>query len=133
MRDPSQADVDALAAVTDVLVQPYLAGIELGEVSVMCIDGEPQHAVRKVPAPGDYLSQEHLGATVTAIPIEPAHRELAHAALAAAPAVPAYARVDLLDLGGQGPMLMELELIEPTMWFEHSPVTAVAFAELLTA
>jgi glutathione synthase/RimK-type ligase-like ATP-grasp enzyme len=132
MRDATQPDVDALVAVTDVLVQPFLAEIAQGEVSVMCIGGVPRHAVRKVPAPGDYLSQEHLGATVTPIPIEPAHRDLALAALAAAPGSPAYARVDLLDRRDDGPVLMELELIEPTLWFEHGPATAAAFADLLT-
>jgi glutathione synthase/RimK-type ligase-like ATP-grasp enzyme len=132
MRDPTQSDLDALAATTDVLVQPYLPSIEHGEVSVVCIDGEPRHAVRKVPSAGDYLSQEHLGATVTPIPIDAVHRELAHAALAAAPGSPAYARVDLLDHGDDAPVLMELELIEPTLWFEHGPATVAAFADLLT-
>ena len=44
----------------------------------------------------------------------------------------AYARVDLIP-SAQGPMLMELELVEPSLFLIHCPQAAEAFAALLDA
>jgi glutathione synthase/RimK-type ligase-like ATP-grasp enzyme len=126
----TQADLDALVATDDVLVQPYLHEVHDGEVSVVCIGGEPMHAVRKVPKQGDFRTQEHHGAAITRVSITEPQAGLAHAALAAAPSPTAFARVDLVDTS-KGPLLMELELIEPTLWFEQGPDSADALADLL--
>lgn len=126
----TQADLDTLVATDDVLVQPYRREVHDGEVSVICIGGEPMHAVRKVPKQGDFRTQEHLGAAVSRVTITDAYARLAHAALAVAPSPTAFARVDLLDTT-EGPLLMELELIEPTLWFDHGPDSADSLADLL--
>jgi len=126
-RDATQADLDALVADADALIQPYRDAIErAGEISIVCIAGSPTHAVQKVPAAGDWRSQEHHGAAVTPIAITSAMADLARAALAVAPEPPTYARVDVVD--GE---VMELELIEPTLWFEHSATTTAALADQL--
>jgi glutathione synthase/RimK-type ligase-like ATP-grasp enzyme len=135
VRHASQADLDALVATDDVLVQPYLSEIETeGEVSIVCVRDEPTHAVRKVPAPGDFRSQEHLGARLETIPLAPAHRSLAEAALAVVDGSTLYARADAVLVDGEL-RLMELELIEPTLWLEWHPpaagVLADAVAQLL--
>jgi hypothetical protein len=39
----------------------------------------------------------------------------------------AYARVDVVR-GPDGPQLLELELTEPSLFFEHGPGAAVRFA-----
>ena len=57
---------------------------------------------------------------------------LAEAALAAAPGVCAYARVDMLRLDGR-PVLIELELIEPSLFFDTVPGSERALAEILRA
>jgi glutathione synthase/RimK-type ligase-like ATP-grasp enzyme len=104
-----------LAAAGDVVVQPYAAQIEAGETSLLFFGGEFSHAVRKVPAPGDYRVQEHHGGTEH--PHEPSARELetARQAMAHAPGRLTYARVDLVDVEGV-PTLMELEVIEPDLF-----------------
>ena len=44
VRNATQADLDALVATDDVLVQPYLSEVETGgELSIVCIDGRPTH------------------------------------------------------------------------------------------
>jgi glutathione synthase/RimK-type ligase-like ATP-grasp enzyme len=129
-RDATQADLDALTADTDALVQPYLAAVEAGEVSIVCIGGEPVHAVRKIPKPGDFRTQEQHGAAVEVIPVAQPHRALAAAALASLESAPSYARVDVVDTE-EGPLLMELELIEPSLWFREAPETADRLADLL--
>jgi glutathione synthase/RimK-type ligase-like ATP-grasp enzyme len=130
MPHATQVDLDALVATDDALVQPYLSEVHDGEVSVICIGGEPMHAVRKVPKQGDFRTQEHHGAAVSRISITDAHASLAQAALAAAPWPTAFARVDLIDTS-HGPLLMELELIEPTLWFDLGPDSADSLADLL--
>ena len=128
VRHAVQADLDALVATDDALVQPYVHEIETrGELSIICIDGEPQHALRKVPAAGDFRTQEHLGASVTLEPLDDDIRAIAGAAVGALDRTPLYARVDVADTPA-GLLLMELELIEPTLWFRLHPETADAMA-----
>jgi glutathione synthase/RimK-type ligase-like ATP-grasp enzyme len=129
-RDATQGDLDALVDECDALVQPYRPAIEeAGELSIVCIAGTPMHAVAKIPAAGDWRTQEHHGAAVEPVAITDRLGDLARAALAVAPEPPVYARVDVV--GGE---VMELELIEPTLWFEHSAATTPALAdELATA
>ena len=86
-----------------MLVQPFLADVLVaGEVTVMAVDGETCHAVRKRPKPGDFRVQDDHGGTVEHH--EPADDELALArqALAACDPLPLYGRVDMLrDATGQ--------------------------------
>jgi hypothetical protein len=110
----------------DVLVQPLLRSIaEAGETSLIVVDGEVSHAVRKVPAPGDIRSQPEWGSDVTAVAPSVAEVALGRRALEVAadlvgidPATIAYARVDSVTHGGV-PVLMELELIEPDLYLAY--------------
>jgi hypothetical protein len=55
--------------------------------------------------------------------------ELAHAVLAALPfEMPLYARVDLIRDAEGAPVLLELELTEPSLFFAHAPGSAERFA-----
>lgn len=118
---------DAFAALTaagDAMVQPYVASVhEQGELSVVVIDGEVSHAVRKVPTGGDVRTQIEFGAQYVAE--EPG----ADAAGLAAWLVEVtghdllYARVDLLTDDDGTWMLGEFEAIEPALllaWAEGS-------------
>jgi len=109
----------------DVLIQPFVAEVAEGETSVMVIDGRPTHAVRKIPAAGDFRVQFHLGGTEVAH--EPTSAELALAACAvnAAGVELLYARVDMVTPAGAAPQLMELELIEPYLFLAVAPVGVV--------
>jgi hypothetical protein len=127
-RFASQDDLDALTATDDVLIQPYIDAIESkGELSIVCIEGEASHVVRKIPADGDFRTQEEHGAAIAAVDVEDGHRSLARAALATLDITPLYARVDAVDTG-EGLQLMELELIEPTLWFRWYPPAADTLA-----
>jgi glutathione synthase/RimK-type ligase-like ATP-grasp enzyme len=110
-----------LAGGRSVLVQPYLAGVEQrGETDLVYIDGHASHAIRKGPllAPGGAASSA-LFAAEAIRPRVASDAEYAVAArvLEALPfAVPAYARIDLVP-GPDGPLLLELELVEPSLFF----------------
>ena len=54
---------ERLADRGDVVVQPFVPAIADGERSLVFLGGRLSHAVRKVPAAGDYRSQHFLGGT----------------------------------------------------------------------
>ena len=106
----------------DVLVQPFVAEVAAGETSIMVIDGHPSHAMRKIPAAGDFRVQFHLGGTEVAHEATTAELALAARALEAAGTDLLYARVDMVTPVGAAPQLMELELIEPYLFLAVAPV-----------
>jgi glutathione synthase/RimK-type ligase-like ATP-grasp enzyme len=107
----------------DALVQPYMASVEeYGERAIVWIDGELTHAVRKARRfLGD---RERVSA---AVPIAPDEAELARAAVAAAPGPLLYARIDVVRDDQGAPRVMELELIEPSLFFAQSTEALDAF------
>jgi hypothetical protein len=114
----------------DALVQPYLAEVEAGEVSLMFFGGAFSHAVRKVPAGGDFRVHAEYGGSVEVVSPTGAEQDVATAALRAAPAAATYARIDLVTTG-DGPLLMEAELIEPELFLPFDPGAAARFAGVL--
>jgi glutathione synthase/RimK-type ligase-like ATP-grasp enzyme len=102
----------------DALVQPYMASVEeYGERAIVWVDGELTHAVRK--------SRRFLGdreRVSASVPIAPDEAELARAAVAVAaergPLL--YARVDVVRDEHGAPCVMELEVIEPSLFFAQS-------------
>ena len=122
--------LDALGQA--MLIQPFLRSVSgEGEYSIMLFDGRFSHSIVKRPKPGDYRVQPHLGGTE--LPCEPpvGAIELAHAALAAAPATAIYARVDMVRDNEGELAIIELELIEPALWLQHAPDGGESFAAAL--
>lgn len=63
------------------------------------------------------------------------HEDLVRAgnqAIAAIGTTLLYARVDLVRLASGQPALMEMELIEPSLYFDQDPNSAAIFAEEFT-
>jgi hypothetical protein len=118
----------ALLDAGDVLVQPLAdAVLRDGEVSLIYFAGVFSHAVRKIPAVGDYRVQKQHGGTVVAHTPTASELEVGAAALKATPKPTAYGRVDLVDVAGQ-PTLMELEVIEPELFLGRDPEAPRRFA-----
>jgi glutathione synthase/RimK-type ligase-like ATP-grasp enzyme len=112
-----------------MIIQPLIEEIEkTGEFSLMLFDGEFSHAVVKRPKAGDFRVQEYHGGVTLPCPVPPAGSiKLAQAALAAAPVPATYARVDIVS-DDQGVLrIMELELIEPSLFLDHAPDRGAAF------
>jgi hypothetical protein len=74
--------------------------------------------------------QEHVGGRTQPAAAADDERALADAALACLGEAPLYARVDLVRIEGR-PHLSELELIEPSLYLEHLPGGAAAFAQAI--
>lgn len=117
----AQAALDEMLASSPALVQPFLPEIQTrGEWSLMFFRGEYSHAVLKRPDVGDFRVQTELGGS--AIPERPAPAliEQARAVVATIPRPWLYARVDGVETGGIF-TLMELELIEPSLFLAADP------------
>jgi glutathione synthase/RimK-type ligase-like ATP-grasp enzyme len=123
---------DGLIAEEDMLVQPFLPSVlERGEVSVLVFNGQCSHAVLKRAQKGDFRVQDDFGGTVHAHEMTDAERDLALQAVSACTPAPAYARVDMMyDCTGQ-PVIGELEMIEPELFFRFRPEAAVDLAEAI--
>ena len=125
--DPAAAaHLAHLTARGAALVQPYLASVDdYGERSIVMIDGELSHAIRKTPRfVGD--AERVTGP----FPIADDERAVATAALAPYGDL-LYGRVDMArDAAGQ-PLVMELELVEPSLFFPWCPGAAERFARAL--
>lgn len=135
VREAAQADLDALTLAdtgpVDAVVQPYLWDIEQrGEVSVVCIGGRTTHAVHKLPAAGEFRIHDHWGGTAELVEPGPEELAVAEAVLGTLRSPAVYARVDLLYDGDQ-PRVVELELVEPYLWFEMAPHAADLLADEL--
>ena len=122
------------AAGKPTIVQPFLAAVTSeGEYSLMLFDGAFSHAVVKRPKAGDYRVQPHLGGREERCAAPAGSVAIAEAALAAAPGDCAYARVDMVR-GLDGELkVMELELIEPSLWLQHAPDKGASFAAAIRA
>jgi hypothetical protein len=125
-----------LAAGRSVLLQPYLSRVdEEGEAALVFFGGEFSHSIRKgaLLRPGvEPLSALFAPETISPRAALADELALAHAALAAVPfAMPLYARVDLLRGSAATPVLLELELIEPSLFFAHAPQAAARFADCI--
>ncbi len=123
------------------MVQPYVPAIDAdGETAVVYVDGEFSHGLRKAAILAETV--EMVGGLYAAESMssrDPSHAEHAAAGAALAAAREAlkldrpflYARVDLVP-GEQGePLLMELELTEPSLFHAHGPGSADRFADAI--
>jgi hypothetical protein len=137
---PALAHLSRLVATEgrSVMLQPYLAGVETsGETALVYYYGVPSHAFRKGPllrldaglVEGLFAPEE-----ISAREAADDERLLAAAAYAAIPfARPLYARLDMIRDGWGAPVMLELEMTEPSMFFAYAPGSADRFAALLIA
>ncbi len=121
-----QALLDALTAVGDAMVQPYVPTIATaGELSVILFEGEVSHAVRKVPAAGGLLVQIEHGGIYEPLPeVPPDAAALARWVVDAAGHDLLFARVDLLVDEAGSWLVNELEVTEPGLFMHLVPDSA---------
>ena len=125
-----QAHLATLLAERDMLLQRYEPSVnDHGERSLVWIDGVIGHAVRKSPR---FVGQGERVSNL-AVPIADDERAVAEQALAEVPRPLLYARVDLVRDAAGRPHLMELELIEPSLFFAQNLASATRMAAAIAA
>ena len=119
----------------EFMAQPFMSGIvEEGEFSVIYYGDKRSHVILKVPGKGDFRVQEEHGGSVVPIAEPEAALILAcDRALHVLPEIPLYSRLDFVRTAQNTFALMELELIEPCLYFRFGENAAGRFAEHLEA
>jgi hypothetical protein len=110
-----------------VMIQPYVTSVDTaGETCLVFIDGELTHAVRKnalLTGPAEESSELYAAEDMESFDATPAQIEVAERALAVAREATGsdltYARVDLVSGDDGVPMVLELELTEPSLWMKY--------------
>jgi glutathione synthase/RimK-type ligase-like ATP-grasp enzyme len=121
----------APARSSGVLLQEFVAEIEeRGEISLVYCDGAFSHAVSKHAKAGDFRVQQDFGGSVEPLVPTPELLAFADRVMTQVNGDTLYARVDVVE-SSRGPLLMELELIEPELYFLHIPAAATTFAHAI--
>lgn len=116
-----QPFLDRALAREDMLLQPLVPSVAVaGELSLVFVDDQCTHGVRKRPAAGDFRVHDDYGGSATVEEPSAAALAAARRAMAAAPDACLYGRVDLVEGPDGEPLVMELELIEPELFFRFS-------------
>ncbi len=120
------------------LLQPYLERVDTaGETALLHFAGRYSHAIRKGPllrvgaglVEGLFAPEE-----ITAREPDAAERRVAAAAIAALPfPAPLYVRVDLVRGADDAPVVLEIEMTEPSVFLPHATGAAERFARAILA
>ena len=132
----SRAEADTVRFQGKWMLQPYLTSIQEGEWSVIFFDNQPSHAVIKRAKSGDYRVQDSHGGTTMACELSPLLLEASQKVLKVVDQIgleiPLYSRLDFVKDPASGELLlMEIELLEPTLFFAQSVDGAERFVEAL--
>ena len=133
-KDSTLSDEElAPANASGALLQEIVPEIVLdGETSIVYAGGAFSHAVVRRAKDGDFRVQQDFGGNVEAVSPSPSLLSFAASVMTRVPDSCLYARVDVVE-SGRGPLLMELELIEPELYFLHAPEGAHRMArEIVT-
>jgi glutathione synthase/RimK-type ligase-like ATP-grasp enzyme len=124
-----------------VMVQPYLGSVdEVGETGLVFFRGEFSHAFNKAAllAPGGeaqhgLFALERIAPATASGPQRRLAEEILTGVIDRFGSVPLYARVDLLTSGDGSPLLLELELTEPSWFLGTDPLAAGRAAGAIAA
>tara|TARA_B100000768_G_scaffold111220_1_gene103051 strand:- start:36 stop:947 length:912 start_codon:yes stop_codon:yes gene_type:complete len=116
----------------DFMVQEFQKNIlNSGEIAVMLFGGEYSHSVLKKAKKGDFRVQDDFGGSVEKINPSLEIIELAEKTVKSLKTTPLYARVDIIFDNDNNPLISELELIEPELWFRFKEESAYKLAEFV--
>lgn len=111
----------------DALLQPYVPDVELGcERSYVAINGNFTHVIKRAPFNGGAKGMPQP--RTAALPDE---QKVANHVLSVMDELPTYVRIDLVRIGSNEPVVAEVEMIEPALFFDACRPSASLFAEAL--
>jgi glutathione synthase/RimK-type ligase-like ATP-grasp enzyme len=118
-----------LFALRPIMVQPFMENITReGEFSLFYFDGSYSHTILKTPESGDFRVQEEHGGRLKLAQAGQTLKQTGRGIMQALPEIPLYARVDVVRTEGNHFALMELELIEPSLYFNMDAKSPLRFA-----
>lgn len=114
------------------MVQPFMRQIiDEGEFSLFYFNGEYSHAILKTPKPGDFRVQEEHGGIIEAIEPPANLISAGRKVIDCLSSTLLYARVDLVRTEENEFAVMELELIEPSLYLRKAEHAPRSFAEAI--
>lgn len=128
--DPNAEDyLQRLLETSDVLLQPYIGAVhERGERALVFLGGTYSHAIRK-SAFQPLVQAGEAGESV--VEADENELALAQSVMRHVEGSPAFARVDLIRDESGKDLVMELELVEPSLYLRMVKGSAERFAEVL--
>jgi len=129
----STNEVESYFANRPFLAQPFIPQVvEEGEFSLCYFNGRHSHTLLKTPKNDDFRVQEEHGGFIRAVEPETALLEAGRKVMNALEATPLYARADFVRAEGNDSFwLMELELVEPSLYLRVDPEAPARFAHSL--
>lgn len=127
-------ELEEVFAARPFVVQPFIESVQVeGEYSMFFFCNEFSHAILKTPKDEDFRVQEEHGSRIISAQPESALLETATDLLRLVEPMPLYARCDFL----RGPdgrfLLMELEVIEPSLYLRMDSEAPMRFARAFDA
>lgn len=116
----------------DCMIQPFMPNIiNEGEFSLFFFGGKYSHAILKKPAESEFRSQEERGAEIGSILPQDKLLKSARQVMDTLRPSPLYARIDFIRDAAGDFVVIELELIEPSLYLRMSPEAPVRFASAI--
>ena len=128
--EPSiREEIAQVFAERPFVVQPFMAAIQSeGEYSLFYIGDALSHAIRKVPKPDDFRVQEEHGAALQRVAPDADLCRVAGHVMGLLEPAPLYARCDFVRDAAGTYRVMELELIEPSLYLRMDEDAPMRFA-----
>lgn len=131
----AQEDIESLNKIFEnrpFMVQPFMKAIvDEGEYSLFYFNGEYSHAILKTPKTADFRVQEEHGGIIQAINPSSDMLKAGKEILKYISRTLLYARVDFVRTKSNEFALMELELIEPSLYLRNCENAPHLFAKAI--
>lgn len=127
-------ELEKTFAARPFVVQPFIEIVQgEGEYSMFFFSNEFSHAILKTPKGEDFRVQEEHGSSIMSVEPESELLETAAKLLKLIEPTPVYARADFLRAPDGRFLLMELELIEPSLYLRMDSESPMRFARAFDA
>lgn len=114
------------------IVQPFMSNIvNEGEYSLFYFNGKYSHCILKKPKKNDFRVQEEHGGIIEAVKPEEKLLRKGEKAIRSLTETPLYARVDFVRDEHELFRIMEIELIEPSLYFSYDPESPQRFSQAI--
>lgn len=122
-------EVETLFHDREYMAQPFVQSVvDEGEYSLFYFGGEHSHTILKTPKEDDFRVQEEHGGEIRAVDVDQILIAQGLEVVKLLDIEPLYARVDYVRTDRDNFALMELELIEPALYFRNAEQSAQRFA-----
>lgn len=133
LTDREFTDYQAVFLDREFMLQPFISNImDEGEYSLFYFGNQFSHAIKKVPKSGDFRVQEEHGGQLFSVQPDKELLQIAEKTLSSIPSKTLYARLDYVRYQHQY-VAMELELIEPSLYFNMDEGSPRRFVDAMVA